>query len=359
MTSFQIEFSDYDHIPYFDGKPHNLLKFVTAVRQIKSVVCGEDNTLKEINEKRLLSKVLSRITEDVSHIYTTGEFKTIEDLLGYLERSFRDSSSIEKLTFDLVNTKIGHNEHPLEFISRLDRNRTLIISKYKIDRTVGRDAIINSLEKLILYIFNTNMPFHVRSYLMTKTDKLKTLDDLRNLIQNEYRLLFDDLMSNDTMYSTGSHQGHDNYQRKKFNDDRHKFYQYRSNNANYQNYNSHQDSYQTSHPRENIPHYREWTPKGRPNFPRKSPPGNFSRDYNSQNHHNYQGNFKTQQRTFRGPSREFVPKGNADSLLNRQPTYQIESHENPFETRLSELENQIRELRLPFLGGTEISWNET
>ena len=38
---------------------------------------------------------------------------------------------------------------------------------------------------------------------MTKTDKLKHLDDLRNQIQNEKKLLFDNLISIGSMYRAG------------------------------------------------------------------------------------------------------------------------------------------------------------
>lgn len=47
------------------------------------------------------------------------------------------------------------------------------------------------------------MPLNIRTYLMSKADKLITRDDLRNLIHNENHLLFEDLINAGNMYRPG------------------------------------------------------------------------------------------------------------------------------------------------------------
>lgn len=76
---------------------------------------------KELNEKRLLSKVLARLSGDTYYINKTCEFETIEKLLNYLERTFLDSHSIEQLTFQLFNTNIKPKEHPIDFLQILEK----------------------------------------------------------------------------------------------------------------------------------------------------------------------------------------------------------------------------------------------
>lgn len=78
MANFQIKSSDYDHIPLFNGNLHNLLKFVAVCRQVYNIVCHENNTSKQVNEHRLLSKILSKLTDDADYINTTCEFSRVE-----------------------------------------------------------------------------------------------------------------------------------------------------------------------------------------------------------------------------------------------------------------------------------------
>lgn len=358
MASFQIKSADYDHIPNFDGNPHNLLKFVNVVRQVRNIVCAQNNTFRELNEKRLLSKILARLTGEADYINTTCEFETVEELLNYLERTFRDSRSIEQLTFELFNTNIKHKEHPLDFLQRIDKNRTLIISRHRIDKTINRETVIAHLESQLLYHFFTNMPLHVRTYLMTKTDKLKNLDDLRNLIQNENHLLFDDLVSSGSMNRAGEKQNTDSHYKKRFQNEKHfsnnkkqynnKFYYqpqftngYKNPNQNPNQNNFHQRSYQNqphqqaqaSRPQEKPQHNQEWHPRDQNAYFNKPPPpsNNYQRPYN-------------------GTTGQTVSMRTVNSFRNRQPMYGIENQEieeDPRDIRIRELENQVQNFLEP------------
>lgn len=358
MASFQIKSADYDHIPVFDGKPHNLLKFITVVKQVKAIVCADNNSFKEINEKRLLSKVLARLVGEADYINTTCEFSAIDELIFYLEKTFRDSRSIEQLTFELFNTNIRPREHPLDFLHRLDKNRTLIISRHRIDRTVNRETVINHLEANLLYHFYTNMPLHIRTYLMTKTSQLKNLDDLRNLIQNENHLLFDDLISSGCMNKAGErvNSEHDNSHKKKqgnkFSKPQYKKQYYKPRYEQPRYYEPHQQYYEPryeqpqakpreiTYPQENqyVPtHNKEWHPKDQHAYFNNS--GRYKQ--------NYSRRYNNQQRPYNGRTNQTVSMPTEQSRRNQQPMYEIEyetQEENKKEEKEDPRDAKIREL---------------
>lgn len=315
MASFQIKAADYDHIPQFNGNPHNLLKFVTVCRQVHGIVCKPDNTFRVLNEQRLLSKILARLTEDADYINTTCEFQTVEQLLAYLENTFRDSRSIEQLSFELFNLKINFKEHPLDFLQKIDRIRTLIISKYRIEKFENRSIIIATLERNILYHFFTQMPLHIRTYLMTKTEKLKTLDDLRNLIQNENHLLFDDLINSGNMSKPGE------YEHKKFSDKHHK----NRNDHSKKRFNNWQPTNPyISHNPYNLPqerpppymHNNEWHPREQKQFFNGS--GQYR--YHSEPQNSQSGQFRYQPGQFRNHSGQYrqKPQNNYQPFKNNE-----------------------------------------
>lgn len=372
MASFQIKSADYDHIPQFDGKPHNLLKFVTVVRQVKAIVCSENNSYKDINEKRLLSKVLARLTNEADYINTTCEFSTINELLEYLEKTFRDSRSIEQLTFELFNTTIRNREHPLDFLQRLDRNRTLIISRHRIDKTTNRETVIAHLETNLLYHFFTNMPLHIRTYLMTKTGQLKNLDDLRNLIQNENHLLFDDLISSGSMNRAGDrvhHNDHNNKYNKpktKYNNyrkpqnTRHYYqpppFEYRKPHYNHPQHHYYNSPQQSQHQLTEPPKIREITyPQNEPTNINNNNVPNYNKEWHPRDQHqffNRSGKFQ-QQRPYNGRTGQTVSMRTAYSRPNNQPIYEIEQQEteetqiesqtvDPRDKRIKELEEQLK-----------------
>lgn len=130
-------------MPNFNGNPQNLLKFVTVCRQVYNIICKPNNTLRESNEPRLLSKILAMLTDDTHYIYTTCEFNKIGELSNYLETTFRDSRSIEQLTFKLLITKIYHTEHPLNFLHRIDKISSLIISKHRTQNRENREKLVS------------------------------------------------------------------------------------------------------------------------------------------------------------------------------------------------------------------------
>lgn len=86
MASFRIKSAHYDHIPNLNGNPHNLLKFVTVCRQVYNIVCKPNNTFRELNEQRFLSKIQAKLTDGADYINTTREFNKMKELLNYLEK---------------------------------------------------------------------------------------------------------------------------------------------------------------------------------------------------------------------------------------------------------------------------------
>lgn len=45
------------------------------------IVCKADNTFNDLNEQRLLSKMLAKLTDEADYINTTCEFSTVKELL--------------------------------------------------------------------------------------------------------------------------------------------------------------------------------------------------------------------------------------------------------------------------------------
>lgn len=342
MADFQIKSSDYDHIPNFNGNPHNLLKFVTVCRQVHQIVCKQENSYREINELRLLSKILAKLTDEADYINTTCEFKNVEELLHYLESTFRDSRSIEQLTFELNNTKIYHKEHPLDFLHRIDKIRTLIISRHRIENTTNREIIVSNLEKNILYHFFTNMPLHIRTYLMTKTDRLKTVDDLRNLIQNENHLLFDDLISSGNMRRPGEHRpnrppGEHDYKKKNFSEHNKKRF------SNWQPPNNPYLDRQYGHNHNNQPNHQN---RPAEQFNRR----NYNPRYDNNNHnqHNQEWPRREQNKYFNQNQNQPRNKDQTVSMRTvsafgsqpRQQNFQMQQ-EDPRDTEIRQLREQL------------------
>lgn len=204
------------------------------------------------------------------------------------------------------------------------------------------------------------MPLHIRTYLMTKASILTGLDDLRNLIQNENHLLFEELCNEGALFRPGE---------KKYNDtSSKKFYKPQNQKKNfrkpqkYQNYHNYKSHYQ---PQEYVPQYsyRPSYPKpfeeqqtSHMNYRPHSEQRLIRHEYSqpSRQSHNQPWRNRGQNQNPPWESKPFKPDSqNTVSMRTvnafrqpRQPVYHVEDSPDPRDREIEELRERVKQLTL-------------
>lgn len=189
-STYNMVKEDYDHIPYYDGNPEDLIFFVNAVKLVYETVCNDTNTLKIQNHARLLSKVTSRLIGNARHCLLTNTFVNVFELLDHLQKNFKDSRTVEQLKVELTKLRSGPREHPLSFIERVAKIRALMFSRIKLDEEIiDKAATMKLQDKEISYHIKANLHPELCNFLNTLS--LTNIDDIRNAIQNDCAFILD------------------------------------------------------------------------------------------------------------------------------------------------------------------------
>lgn len=80
LISHEICREHYDHIPYFDGNPSDLLPFTTTVKNVFSSICNQGVQQSLTNHSQLLYKVKARLTGSAQSLILTKTITTIQIL---------------------------------------------------------------------------------------------------------------------------------------------------------------------------------------------------------------------------------------------------------------------------------------
>lgn len=183
MTTYAMTKDDYDHIPTYDGNPEDLIYFTSAVLSVYNYVCADNNTLRDHNHARLLTKVKARLTGNARHCLLTNEFNSVDELIIYLQNSFKDSRTIEQLSAELFNTRPYFREDPLSYVDRIASIRALIFSRMKIEADEDTTSYMRRKDSEIIYYVRSNMHPDLCDFLAHI--RLTNLDDVRNALHNE------------------------------------------------------------------------------------------------------------------------------------------------------------------------------
>lgn len=336
--SFTIAPSDYDYLPRFNGNPGKVALFVADLKQIHKTVCAEGNKYREINENKLINVALSRLVDDAEFIKTEGPYENLNKLTETLEREFREAKSCPQLMLELLRSEIKKDEHPLEFLDRLEQKRTIIANRYRVDKPEESDILIKELDRNAVYLFIDNMPPNARTYLLN--DNPKHLRDIKRAVQSQERALFKELkiINRETINVKRNYSRQNEPQKKQ-----------------YPNYNDRYDHHRSPYSQR----YDHQRPEHRYYYPSKYEHTSHKYNRSLPKYHGQDHRYsRDQRRDYREARRD---KGDYPEKREKHPVHEIENDcsdtESDKEEKIYKLEKQLAELgkEKNFLGHTKSS----
>jgi hypothetical protein len=122
QVSHEIRREDYDHVPFFDGNPSELLHFITTVEDIYNKVCHDTVKERVANNRHLVNKIKARLTGSALSLLLSKNITTIKEIVEMLKRNFADSRTYESCIYEyereIYESRLMFKENPIDYLNR-------------------------------------------------------------------------------------------------------------------------------------------------------------------------------------------------------------------------------------------------
>jgi len=153
-----------DNIPYFDGNPKQLNRFITSCEHFLRAFQNVNNVNDPINIC-LLDTILSKLKDRAADlICSRNELNSWALIKDALMLTFADQRSIDCLIQDLITTRPLKNESPISFGMRLQDARSLLFSKLNSTLQDNQEKLIkiNHYDEFALKTFLCGLPYQLQ-----------------------------------------------------------------------------------------------------------------------------------------------------------------------------------------------------
>jgi hypothetical protein len=183
-VSLPLQNTELSLIPDYYGDPTELVGFLQAIEYLKNRYLRDNIIECQDNHYKLILSIRNKLHGSAKIAVYNSSFETIHDIILVLKNNFADNRSVEKLEEELQAMKLYPNEHPISLINRLEKKRTTILDKHKLnsEETTVMNFITRALDKKVVSILVKALPYQLGGHLTTL--QIKNLTEARYAIIN-------------------------------------------------------------------------------------------------------------------------------------------------------------------------------
>lgn len=180
-------------IPQYDGTCYKLPQFISTCQELYDSYCNETITERSENHWLIFRAAVSRLSGPAEAVVFNNNCETITAMIAALKTNFADNRAVPDLIAEITFMKSYSNEHPIEFVNRLDEKRTTVLTKYKLDGISGE--LLNNLMRQLNATLTRTLIHGVHPVLGSHLQilQIQNLDDARHKLINDCSIVLRNL----------------------------------------------------------------------------------------------------------------------------------------------------------------------
>lgn len=174
-------------VPQYDGDTNKLSNFISCVNTVHSLLSTMNPPLDEFEKTIVLLSIKTKIVGKALDSIKDYELKTWNELKTHLQNTFKDKSNSVTILNEILKIQNIKNPYKLMEVTKdkfLNFKSKLGLEQNDVD---AKTIVINYIESLLVNNFITVVNDPYRNNLATRNPK--TLDDIEQLLQNDFQYL--------------------------------------------------------------------------------------------------------------------------------------------------------------------------